>query len=64
MRVVGLDIHRVSAEAVALLDGKGTRLGRGDMPRHRLGAFARAALSHDDPGVVEGTGKAAAGGAG
>ncbi len=28
MRVIGMDIHRVFAEAVALLDGKVTRLGR------------------------------------
>jgi hypothetical protein len=43
MRVVGMDIHRVFAEAVALLDGKATRLGRVDMRRDRLEAFARSA---------------------
>ena len=60
MRVVGMDIHRVFAEAVALVDGKVTRLGRVDMRRDRLEAFARAALTHDDHVVVEATGNAAA----
>ena len=36
MRVIGMDIHRVFAEAVALLDGKVARLGRVDMRRDRL----------------------------
>ena len=60
MRVIGMDIHRVFAEAVALLDGKATRLGRVDMRRDRLEEFARAALTHDDHVVVEATGNAAA----
>jgi transposase len=60
MRVIGMDIHRVFAEAVALLDGKVTRLGRVDMRRDRLEAFARSALNHDDHVVVEATGNAAA----
>lgn len=45
MRVVGLDIHRVFAEAVMLEDGKTRRLGRVGMTRDRLAAFARA-LTH------------------
>jgi transposase len=60
MRVVGMDIHRVFAEAVALLDGKTTRPGRADMRRDRLEAFARSTLTHDDHVVVEATGNAAA----
>ena len=55
-----MDIHRVFAEAVALLDGKTTRLGRADMRRDRLEEFARTALTHDDHVVVEATGNAAA----
>ena len=59
MRVVGLDIHRVFAEAVMLDDGKVVRLGRIGMTRDHLGAFART-LTHDDHVVVEATGNAAA----
>lgn len=36
MRIVGMDIHRVAAEAVALLDGKLVKLGRIPMLRERL----------------------------
>ena len=60
MRVIGMDIHRVFAEVVALLDGGITRLGRVDMRRDRLEAFARSTLTHDDHVVVEATGNAAA----
>lgn len=59
MRVVGLDIHRVFAEAVMLDDGKIVRLGRVGMTRDHLGAFAQT-LTHDDHVVVEATGNAAA----
>ena len=59
MRVVGLDIHRVFAEAVMLDDGKLVRLGRIGMTREHLGAFAQT-LTHDDHVVVEATGNAAA----
>ncbi|MHB0670896.1 IS110 family RNA-guided transposase [Roseomonas mucosa] len=59
MRVVGLDIHRVFAEAVMLDDGKVIRLGRIGMTREQLEAFART-LTHDDHVVVEATGNAAA----
>ena len=55
-----MDIHRVFAKAVALLDGKTTRPGRVDMRRDRLEAFARSALTHDDRVLVEATGNAAA----
>src|SRR5215217_7479223 len=60
MRVIGMDIHRVFAEVAALLDGQATRLGRVDMRRDSLEAFARSTLTHDDHVVVEATGNAAA----
>jgi transposase len=59
MRVVGLDIHRVFAEAVMLDDGKPVRLGRIGMTREHLDTFART-LRHDDHVVIEATGNAAA----
>jgi transposase len=59
MRIVGLDIHRVSAEAVMLDEGKIIRLGRVGMTRDHLEAFARR-LTHDDHVVVEATGNATA----
>jgi hypothetical protein len=60
LRIIGMDIHRVFAEVVALVDGKVTRLGRVDMRRDRLDAFARSTLTRDDHVVVEATGNAAA----
>jgi transposase len=59
MRVIGLDIHRVFAEAVVWQHGKLKRLGRVDVRRDRLAAFA-ATLSKDDVVVVEATGNASA----
>ena len=59
MRIIGLDIHRAFAEAVAWHDGKLRRLGRIDMRRDLLAAFA-GQLSPDDIVVVEATGNAAA----
>jgi transposase len=59
VRVVGLDIHRVFAEAVMLDDGRIVRLGRIGMTRDHLEAFART-LTHDDHVVVEATCNAAA----
>ncbi len=59
MRVVGLDIHRIFAEAVMLEDGRVTRLGRVGMTRDHLAAFART-LTHDDAVVIEATGNASA----
>lgn len=59
MRVVGLDIHRVFAEAVMLDQGEVTRLGRVGMTRDHLAAFART-LTHDDHVVIEATGNATA----
>src|SRR3954449_7463160 len=59
MRIIGLDIHRAFAEAVAWEGGKLKRLGRIDMRRDRLNAFA-ATLSKGDVVVVEATGNAAA----
>jgi transposase len=58
MRIIGLDIHRVFAEAVAWDDGKLKRLGRVDMRRHLLEAFAKK-LTKEDVVVVEATGNAA-----
>ena len=58
MRIIGLDIHRAFAEAVAWEDGKLNRLGRVDMRRDLLSAFA-ARLSPEDVVVVEATGNAA-----
>src|SRR5580704_7945027 len=39
MRIIGLDIHRAFAEAVAWDEGELKRLGRVDMRRHLLEAF-------------------------
>jgi transposase len=47
MRIIGLDIHRAFAEAVAWDDEKLKRLGRVDMRRALLTAFAQK-LSEDD----------------
>ena len=58
MRVIGLDIHRAFAEAVAWDDGKLKRLGRVDMRRPLLEAFAKK-LSKEDVVEVEATGNAA-----
>lgn len=57
MRIIGLDIHRVFAEAVAWEDGKLGRLGRVDMGRDLPGAFA-AKLLPEDVAVIEVTGNA------
>src|SRR5918994_2410434 len=57
MRIIGLDIHRAFAEAVAWQDGKLMRLGRIDMRRDCLEAFD-ATLHQDDSVVVEATGNA------
>jgi hypothetical protein len=59
IRIIGLDIHRAFAEAVAWQDGKLKRIGRIDMRRDRLEAFAATLLSTDVV-VVEATGNAAA----
>ena len=59
MRIIGLDIHRAFAEAVVLEDGTTRRLGRVDMTRESLQAFA-ARLLPTDHVVVEATGNAAA----
>ena len=59
MRIIGLDIHRAFAEAVAWETGRLRRLGRVDMRRDLLTAFAEQ-LSADDVVVVEATGNASA----
>lgn len=59
MRIIGLDIHRVFAEAVALEDGEYKRLRRIGMTRDHLAAFAET-LSPTDHVVVEATGNATA----
>lgn len=50
MRIIGMDIHRVAAEVVLLLDGQLHRMGRIPMARDSLEAFARKELTHDDHG--------------
>jgi transposase len=57
MCIIGLDIHRGFGEAVAWENGKLKRLGRVDMRRDLLKAFA-AKLSPDDIVVIEATGNA------
>ena len=57
MRIIGLDIHRTFAEAVAWDEGKLKRLGRVDMRRHLLEAFAKK-LTKEDVVVIEATGNA------
>ena len=57
MRIIGLDIHRAFAEAVAWDEGELTRLGRVNMRRHLLEAFAKK-LAKEDIVVVEATGNA------
>jgi transposase len=59
MRVIGLDIHRVFAEAVMLEDGAVRRLGRIGMTRDHLTAFAES-LTSDDHVVIEATGNTSA----
>lgn len=59
MRIIGLDIHRVLAEAVALENGTYRRLGRVNMTRDDLVAFA-ATLRPTDHVIVEATGNATA----
>jgi transposase len=60
LRIIGMDIHRVAAEAVSLLDGEIVRLGRIPMLREKLEAFAKKELTQDDHVVIEATGNAAA----
>jgi transposase len=57
MGIIGLDIHRAFAEAVAWDEGELKRMGRVDMRRPLLEAFAKK-LSKDDIVVVEATGNA------
>jgi transposase len=59
MRIIGLDIHRAFAEAVALEDGVCRRLGRIGMTRDQLEAFAEK-LHATDHVVVECAGNATA----
>ena len=59
MRIIGLDIHRAFAEAVAWDEGELKRLGRVDMRRRLLETFAKK-LSKEDVVVVEATGILAA----
>lgn len=60
VRIIGMDIHRVAAEVVSLLDGEIVKLGRVQMLRDKLEEFARKELTHDDHVVIEATGNAAA----
>lgn len=54
MRIVGMDIHRVFAEAVMLEEERVIRLGRIGMTRDHLEDFART-LTHDDHVVLAST---------
>ena len=57
MSVVGLDIHRVFAEAAMLDDGKVTRgFGRVGMTREHLRGSCARKLIHDDHVVIEAMG--------
>jgi transposase len=47
MRIIGLDIHRAFAEAVAWKDDKLSRLGRVIMRRAPLEEFAKQLFSSD-----------------
>ena len=60
MRIIGMDIHRVAAEVVALHEGAFQKLGRIPMLRGALEDFARRELTHDDHVVIEATGNASA----
>ena len=59
MRIIGVDIHRVFAEAVALEGASLKRLGRIGMTREHLAAFA-VTLEKTDHVVLEATGNATA----
>ena len=59
MRAMGLDIHRVFAEALAVSGTKVERLGRIGMTRVHLAAFGRT-LTQDDHVIIEATGNATA----
>jgi transposase len=58
MRIIGLDIHRAFAEAVAWKNGKLNRLGRIIIGREPLEEFAKQ-RSRSDVVVIEATGNAA-----
>jgi transposase len=47
MRIIGLDIHHAFAEAVAWQEGKLKRIGRIDVRRDQLRAFAASLLNTD-----------------
>jgi transposase len=55
MRVVGLDIHRSFAEAAMIDEGRAQQLGRIDLVRERVIAFAKR-LGKETEVVVEATG--------
>lgn len=59
MRVIGMDIHRTFAEAMMIDGDRLIRLGRVNMSRDHLAAFA-AKLTHEDHVVLEATGNAQA----
>lgn len=60
MRIIGMDIHRVAAQVMSLLDGEIVKLGRVQILRNKLEEFARRELTNDDHVVIEATGNAAA----
>jgi transposase len=56
MRVIGLDVHRSFAVAAAVEDTTVRQLGRIELTRERVLAFARRELRPDDEVVLEATG--------
>lgn len=59
MRIIGMDLSRAFAELVAWEDGRLSKMGRVDMRREQLAAFA-ITLKPDDVIIIEATGNAAA----
>lgn len=57
MRVIGMDIHRTFAKAVIIDGDRLIRLGRINMSRDHLAAFAAKPMSEDHL-VIEVTGNA------
>ncbi|MBA1142497.1 hypothetical protein [Mesorhizobium neociceri] len=60
LRIIGMNIHRVAAEVVSLLDGEIVKRGRVQMLRNNLEEFARRELTHDDHLLIETAGNATA----
>lgn len=59
IRIIGLDIRRICAEAAMLGGGEITRLGRIGMAREYMESLAQT-LTHDNRVVIKATGNATA----